>query len=236
MLKVGGECLQENRDVLTGLIRKEIPVPDSFPFPRLPIALPLGAVKDRLASLIAEEAMKRIQRTIGEVRDNPEHEIRARIRERIARLAIDLKESPEMLARGEEIKEEFLANPNVAAYASRIWSEIKAALIEDAGHPRGQIRQHLASALRRMAAQVKSDGQVREKFNIGLRSAALDIIAGNAQQFARLIEETVVRWDGEELSQKLELEVGGDLQFVRLNGTLVGGLIGAGLHFVMLLI
>ena len=236
LLKLGGDSLLENRDVLTGLIRREIPLPDSLSVPGLPIALPLGAVKERLAILLAEEAMKRIQRTIDEVRVNPEHEIRARIRERITRIAMDLKESPKMLARGEEMKEEFLANPNVAAYASRIWSEIKAALIEDAKHSGGQIREHLASALRRMAAQVKSDGQLREKFNIGLRAAALDIIAGNTPQFARFIEETVARWDGEELSRKLELEVGRDLQFVRLNGTLVGGLIGAGLHFVMSLI
>jgi len=212
LLKLGEESLIENRDLLTGLIRKEIPIPDSITLPVLPIALPLASVKDKLAARIAEEAMKRILRTMGEVRENPDHEIRARIRARIDRLAVELQESPEMLARGEEIKAEFLANPNVKAYAARIWQEIKAGVVEDVLQKESQIRRHLANALRRMAAQVKSDGQIREKFNAGLRSAALDIISSNGPQFARIIEETVQCWDGEELSRKLELEVGRDLQ------------------------
>ncbi len=236
LLKLGEDGLRENQDMLTGLIRKEIPVPDSFSVPGLAISMPLGAVKDKLAGMIAEESMKRIMRTIGQVRENPDHEIRARIRQRIARLATDLQESPEMQARGEEIRAEFLANPNVTAYAAQIWSEIKASLLADASRQDGQIRRHLVNALRRVAGQVKSDQHVREKFNDGLRTAALDVISDNAPQFARMIEETVGRWDGDELALKLELEVGRDLQFVRLNGTLVGGLLGAMLHFLTSLI
>lgn len=230
VLKLAQDSLGENRDVLTTLIRKEIPIPDSLAVPMLPIAIPLGPVKDKLAGMIAEEAMKRILRTIEEVRENPDHEIRVRISERISRLAVELKESPEMLARGEEIKNEFLANPNVSDYAARIWSEIKTAVREDAARPDSHIRRHIADGIRRVAGQVKSDDQLREKFNAGMRTAALDIISGNATQFARVIEETVARWDGEELSRKLELEVGRDLQFVRLNGTLVGGLLGIVIH------
>jgi len=236
LLKLGEDGLLENQDMLTDLIRKEIPVPDSFSVPRLPIAVPLGAVKDKLAGMIAEEAMKRIMRTIGQVRENPDHEIRTRIRQRIARLATDLQESPEMQARGEEIKTELLANPNVTAYAAQIWAEIKAVVLADASRQDSQIRKHLVNALWRATEQVKTDLQVREKFNAGLRSAALDIISDNAPQFARIMEETVGRWDGDELARKLELEVGRDLQFVRLNGTLVGGLLGAILHFLTSLI
>jgi len=230
VLKLAQDSLSENRDVLTTLIRKEIPIPDSLAVPMLPIAIPLGSAKDKLAGMIAEEAMKRILRTIEEVREKPDHEIRMRISERISRLAADLKESPEMLARGEEIKNEFLANPNVSDYAARIWSEIKTAVREDAMRPDSQIRRHIADGIRRVAGQVKSDELLREKFNAGMRTAALDIISGNAAQFARVIEETVARWDGEELSRKLELEVGRDLQFVRLNGTLIGGLLGIVIH------
>ena len=236
LLKLGEDGLSDNRDLLTGIIRKEIPIPDSLSVPVLPIALPLGSVKDKLAGMIAEEAMKRILRTIGEIRENPDHEIRTRIRERITLLIAELKESPEMIARGEEIKNEFLANPNVTAYAGRIWMEIKASVIDDTSRQDSQIRQHLASALRRMSEQVKSDEQIRVKFNTAMRTTALDIISSNASQFARIIEETVKRWDGEELAYKLEIEVGRDLQFVRLNGTLVGGLLGAFLHFLTSLI
>ncbi len=236
LLTLGRESLSDNSDMLTSMIRKEIPIPDSFSMPRIPISLPMGTVKDKLAGLIAEEAMKRILRTISEVQENPTHEIRTRIRERMTRLAEDLKESPEMLARGEEIKNEFLANPNVSSYAARIWTEIKSAIEEDASRPDGQIRQQIAHGLRRAAGQMKDDEPIREKFNSGLRTAALDIISGNAPQFARMIEETVARWDGEQLANKLELEVGRDLQFVRLNGTLVGGLLGLALHFVTSLV
>lgn len=233
LLALGEGGLSDNRDVLTSVIRKEIPIPDSITMPGLPISLPLGTVKDKLASMIAEEAVKRILRTIAEVRENPTHEIRSRIRERIARLAVDLKESPEMLARGEEIKNEFLANPNVSSYAARIWMEVKKAIEDDVIRPDSQIRLQIANGLRRAAAQVKSDELIRDKFNHVLRGAALEIISANTPQFARIIEETVARWDGEELANKLELEVGRDLQFVRLNGTLVGGLLGIVLHAVV---
>ncbi len=233
LLALGEGGLSDNRDVLTSMIRKEIPIPDSLSMPGLPISLPLGTVKDKLAGMIAEEAVKRILRTIAEVRENPTHEIRSRIRERIARLAVDLKESPEMQARGEEIKNEFLANPNVSSYAARIWTEVKRAIEDDVIRPDSQIRLQIANGLRRAAGQVQSDELIREKFNHVLRSAALEIISDNSQQFARIIEETVARWDGEELANKLELEVGRDLQFVRLNGTLVGGLLGIVLHAIV---
>jgi uncharacterized membrane-anchored protein YjiN (DUF445 family) len=233
LLALGEEGLSDNRDVLTSLIRKEIPIPDSISMPGLPISLPLSTGKDKLAGMIAEEAVKRILRTIAEVRDNPTHEIRSRLRERIARLAVDLKESPEMLTRGEEIKNEFLANPNVSSYAARIWMEVKKAIEDDVIRPDSQIRLQVANGLRRAAGQVKSDDLIREKFNHVLRGAALEIISANTQQFARIIEETVGRWDGEELANKLELEVGRDLQFVRLNGALVGGLLGIVLHAVV---
>lgn len=236
LLKVGETALNENRDVLISLIRREIPIPDSFQLPKLSIPVPLGLVKDKLAELIAQETMKRVLRTIGEVRADRDHEIRARIRVRIARLAIDLKESPRLRARGEEIKEEFLSNPNVTTYAAQIWAEIKAAILADALRPDSQIREQIANTLRRASEQVKSDGQLRDKLNAGFRSAAVEIICENSPQVTRMIQETVSRWDGAELASKLELEVGRDLQFVRLNGTLVGGLLGALLHLITTLL
>lgn len=236
LLALGGESMDENRDMLINLIRKEIPMPDSFAIPGIPIALPIGSMKDKLAGLIAEEGVKRILRTIAEVRGNPSHEIRTRIQERISRLAADLKESPEMQTRGEEIKLEFLANSNVASYASHIWAEIKTVIEEDTASADSQIRKQIANGLRRAAAQIRADEAIREKFNTGIRVTALHIICDNTPQVSRIIEETVARWDGAELAYKLELEVGRDLQFVRLNGTLVGGLLGVVLHFVTSLI
>jgi uncharacterized membrane-anchored protein YjiN (DUF445 family) len=135
-----------------------------------------------------------------------------------------------MLARGEEMRNEFLANPHVGSYATQIWAELKTAITDDAVSANSQIRTHLAAGLHRVAGQVKTDQAMRDKFNAGMRTAALDIIESNAPQFGRIIEETIARWDGVELSRKLELEVGRDLQFVRINGTLVGGLLGLVLH------
>jgi len=232
LLKIGSDALGENSDILAEMVQKEIPVPDSLNVPGIPIGVPLGKVKEKLSAMIAKESMKRILSTIEDVRQNPQHEIRKRIRGKIATLSEELKQSPEMIARGEEMKNEFLSNPNVSDYASDIWKEIKLAIQEDAQRPNSQIRQHLTNALKRIAHQVKDDEKMRHKFNNGIRSAGLDIIIGNAPQFAKIIEDTVSRWDGEELSNKLELEVGRDLQFVRLNGTLVGGLLGLLLHLL----
>lgn len=233
ILGLGEKAVRDNEDVLTQLIRKEIPLHDSLPVLGMAIPLPVETVKDKLASMIAANAMKRIMKTLEEVRQNPEHEIRSRIRERIAKLAIELKESPEMRERGEEIKNDFLANSNVSAYAGQVWNEIKNAIRKDVTQPDSQILKHLETGLRRTAEQIKGDEALRDKLNSFIRSSALEVVTSNHPHIERMIRETVQRWDGKELADKLELELGRDLQFVRLNGTLVGGLLGVVLHFMV---
>ncbi len=230
LLGVLGRALHANEDVIIAMIRREIPVPDALSLPKLPVAIPLGAVKDRLAELISIELVKRIQRNLEEVSKDPEHLIRQRLREHISKIASDLRSSPEIIARGEEIKDEFLANPNVSDYAKRVWEDIKTSLLRDASDVGGEFRRRMEAAIHRAASQLSNDPPLREKLNTGLQAALVDIATDNAPKFGAIIEETIRCWDGDELARKLELEVGRDLQFVRLNGTLVGGLIGIVIH------
>ena len=90
----------------------------------------------------------------------------------------------------------------------------------------------MKAAIEQIAQALRDDADLRDKLNTWLKDALLEFLDQHRQEIHQLIEETVRRWDAKEISDKLELEVGRDLQFIRLNGTLVGGLVGLALHLL----
>lgn len=167
-----------------------------------------------------------VQKFVAELSDDKSHELRVEIDRRSAQLATDLKTSPELQARGEELKEELLAHPEVRAWSSTLWTRMKAGLLEATEDPESELRSQLDAALVEAGQSLVADPELRRKIDRWIIDATSYIAEQFRGEVANLIASTVQRWDTEETVDRLELQVGRDLQFIRVNGTLVGGLVG----------
>ncbi len=230
ILQFGGSLVSDHRHLIERGIEKELPIPEKVG----PVSL--VGVRHLVSAYISKKVVLNLLTTLDEIGDNPDHPVRAEFGRRLSNFVADLESSPEYLARGEEIKTELLENPAVQDYAGSVWAQLKAAIMRDIARPESAIRTQLASLLRSLASAVHDDGQLRGKLNDGLRNAVIDFVELNGSDIGTLIEETVRSWDADELIDKLEVEVGRDLQFIRLNGTVIGGAIGVLIHVAEILI
>ncbi len=167
-----------------------------------------------------------VQRFLGELSTDREHEMRADLDRRTMRLAEDLKTSPAMEARAEEIKQQILAHPEVRAWSASLWTRIKAILLEATDDPSSELRQRLEAAVVDAGTSLAADPELQVKIDRWIVEATAYIAEQFRGEVADLIASTVERWDTAETAERLELQVGRDLQFIRINGTLVGGLAG----------
>ncbi len=209
-----GETLEVNRKTLRDLLARESPwwVPDS--------------VDDR----VFEKAFGVVQRLIAEVAADPRHELRAHFDQRVAELAADLKASPEAQARAEELKEELLAHPSVRAWSASVWTDLKGALLERSADPSSQLRRRIEAGVVSFGERLRDDPSLQAKVDDWVVSAAVGLVEQSRGEVGDLIAATVARWDPEDSTRRIELQVGRDLQFIRINGTIVGGLAGLVIH------
>jgi uncharacterized membrane-anchored protein YjiN (DUF445 family) len=225
LLRIATDATRENREAIAAGIRREIPVPDQV------LGIPLlGPVKDHLAGWVARRVVDRAETLLSAAAGDPGHPLRREFRLRLARFVADLADWPEYLARGEELKAELLANEAVAGFARAAWDEIKRGVVADLARPDSGLRRRVASWLGGFAAALERDASVRAKLNAALRGAIPEFIEAHRDEVRKLIEETVRAWDPGEMTAKLEDAVGRDLQFIRINGTLIGGCVGLALH------
>ena len=167
-----------------------------------------------------------------EVGDSPHHEFRKYLEERVAVLAERLQNDPELIARGEEVKEQILTHPAVQAWTASLWTDLKALLHRQASDPSSQLRQRIASEVAAVGRRVAADPDLQVKVDRWVESAVSFLIEEHRNQAGELIATTVARWDPDDASRRVELTVGRDLQFIRINGTVVGGLAGVAIYAI----
>jgi uncharacterized membrane-anchored protein YjiN (DUF445 family) len=205
-----GEFLEENRDTFRSRLEKESPwwIPEP--------------IDDR----IFRKIFGGVQRFLADVREHPEHEVRASITGRLLSFAVRLRDDPQLVAKGEEVKDELLAHPAVRAWMTSIWGEVKTSLVKAAEDPDSELRRRLAFGMSRLGERLRDDAELQAKVDAWVASAVGYVVDNYRGEVSHLIESTVERWDAETTSRRLELQVGRDLQFIRINGTVVGGLAG----------
>lgn len=161
-----------------------------------------------------------------EIEEDPQHEIRTLITQKIHEFSVDLKEDPKWDEEFTSIKNDLLKGNKLEEYSNDIWVSIKNTLKNELQEEQSTLKIYLSRNLNEFSENLKSDENLQNKIDDWVRVTAYKYILKNTHQFGNLISSTVGNWQGKELSEKLELEVGKDLQFIRVNGTLVGGLVG----------
>ncbi len=185
-------------------------------------------VDERVVGRVYAEVL----RWAEEVKDDPQHRVRLAIDSYLASVADDMQRDESTMARAEAFKEHVLDHPQVAETAVAIWEAVKVALIEALGDAPGPVRTRLAAELSAFGVTLTTDERLRARLDAWAANAVQAVVDQYGTEVTGVITATIKRWDGELAAERIELHVGRDLQFIRINGTVVGALVGLTLHAV----
>ena len=183
-----------------------------------------------LDETLATSVLDGLYKLLAEVIVDPEHPLRAKIEEGLAKLATDLRSDPELRARVERMKGELLANPAVSTWWQGVWERLRTGLLKRLRQNDAKIGSQFAEALAELGATLRDDPRMQRQVNRFARRTLVGVASRYGDQIVRLVSETVKRWDAATVTERIESAVGRDLQFIRINGTLVGGLVGVVIH------
>lgn len=173
-----------------------------------------------------------VQSFLADVVDNPRHDLRIQFDKYLRDYAIALREDPTTIASLDAAKNVALDHPAVRAWLETLWQHIKLAILGSATDPDSQLRQSAAAIVESAGRSLRDDPGLQRRVDILLDRALVHFLTRYGTEIAALISTTVARWDAAETGRRLELQVGRDLQFIRLNGTVVGALVGLLIHAV----
>ncbi len=187
-------------------------------------------VPDTIDDRVFQKIYDAVGRFLEEIGANRHHPFRQQLDERTAVLADRLRSDPALLQRGEELKEELLSHPEVRVWTASLWGRIKSGMIDATEDPDSALRQQLDEVLVEAGRSIQSDPVLQAKIDDWIVGATGYVAEQFRDEVSDLISTTVRRWDTTETSERMELQVGRDLQFIRINGTIVGGLAGLLIH------
>ena len=181
---------------------------------------------------IVDRFVAGIVRLLQEVIAAPEHPLRMQFADSTRRLIEKLKTSAEMYERGAAIKRQIIGHLRTKPYYAALWNDIKNRILADVASDQSRLRETASSLLNAMGSGLAKDEVMHHKLNEWLLGAMQTLMLAHRHQISLLITDVVKSWDARDVSEKIELEIGKDLQFIRLNGTLVGGCVGVLLHLL----
>ena len=179
---------------------------------------------------IAGSVLDGLYRLLAEVLVDPDHPLREKIQEGMEKLAQDLQHDPATRERVEDMKRDLLQNPAIAEWWMGVWERIRMSLIRRARDPDSALGGDMRKGLKELGDALHQDARLQMQVNRFARRTAVGVATRYGQQIVQLVSETVKRWDATTVTDRVEGAVGRDLQFIRINGTLVGGLVGLTIH------
>ncbi len=189
-----------------------------------------------LDETLANKIIAGLDGLIQDMATQPDHPLRAKAEEGLAQLAHDLQHDPAMRERVEGFKAEMLDNPALSDWWQGIWEQMRGAMLKIARDPDSMMAGRFGEALRQLGTTLQEDEELASTINRFARRAAVGAAADYGDAIVRLVSETVRGWDARTITRRLENAVGRDLQYIRINGTLVGGLVGLAIHAVDVLL
>lgn len=176
--------------------------------------------------LVGDRVYAELKNFVLAVQARPHHQVRQSIDTYLLSLARDLQQNPAVIAKAEEIKGQLANDPRVKDLAARTWVTVKASLLESVSDPESELTRNFKAAVRDFGHRLATDSHLAGKVNAWVAEGAGYLVRTYHRDIAAVITETVERWDAAETSRKIELQVGRDLQFIRINGTVVGSIAG----------
>jgi uncharacterized membrane-anchored protein YjiN (DUF445 family) len=177
-------------------------------------------------SLIGDRIHRELVDFTDKVRRNPDHELRRSATKFLFEFADDLQHDEATVERAEKVKEQIMAREEVARAAETAWNAAKRILLDSVDDPSSALRGRIADSVVHIGESLRDDAELRDKVDNWIVRAAQHLVSQYGTEITAIITETIERWDGEEASRRIELHVGRDLQFIRINGTVVGSLAG----------
>jgi len=179
---------------------------------------------------LADAILDGLRKLTAEMSTDPAHPVRVKVEEALAQLANDLQTRPETRERVEAMKEQLLDNRSVSLWLDTIWQKGREAIVRAARNPDAAMAGKLGEVLNSMGATLEKDARIRASINRFVRRAAAGMAASYGSSIVKLVSETIRSWDARTVTARLESAVGRDLQYIRINGTIVGGLVGLAIY------
>jgi uncharacterized membrane-anchored protein YjiN (DUF445 family) len=176
--------------------------------------------------LVGDRIHRELMDFTDKVRRNPEHELRRSATRFLFEFADDLQNDDATIARAEAVKEQLMSREEVTNAAATAWKTLKRLVLEGVDDPSSALRTRIADAVVQIGESLRDDAELRDKVDNWIVRGAEHLVAQYGVEITAIITETIERWDAEEASRRIELHVGRDLQFIRINGTVVGSLAG----------
>ena len=185
-----------------------------------------------LDDYIVDRFVAGVVQLLREVVADPRHPLRDQFADSTGKLIEELKTSPQLHERVAAIKRHVIEHLQTRPYYATLWNDMKDRILADVASDRSRLREVVSSMLSQLGSGLAKDDAMQVKLNEWLLRALETLMLAHRHQISLLITDVVKSWDARDVSEKIELEIGKDLQFIRLNGTLVGGCVGVLLHLV----
>ncbi|MEO6794590.1 MAG: DUF445 domain-containing protein [Mycobacterium sp.] len=176
--------------------------------------------------LLGDRIHRELMDFTDKVRRNPDHELRRNATRFLFEFATDLQYDLATITKADAVKDQVMAREEVAKAAATAWATLKRFVLEGVEDPTGALRTRIAAAVVQVGEALRDDVELRDKVDNWIVRAAQHLVVHYGVEITAIITETVERWDADEASRRIELHVGRDLQFIRINGTVVGALAG----------
>ncbi len=215
MIRWAGLTLEDNEEMVRDMIQK-----------RANALLRWTGLDERLSQSVLDGLYK----LLAEILVDPDHPLRGKAEEGLAKFAHDLQHDEELRAKVERIKADLLANPALGEWWTGVWERLRHGLIDMARNPDAAMQGQFGSSITELGQTLRDDPALQWQVNRLARRTMVGVAQRYGDQIVQLVSETVKRWDAKTISDRIESAVGRDLQFIRINGTLVGGLVGVTIH------
>ncbi len=181
---------------------------------------------------VFDRLFRGLQTFLRDVVDGPDHQLRQRFDSYLREYAVRLREDPATIAKLDAAKNQLLDHPAVRDWLETLWDHVKVAVTGSAVDPDSELRRSAAAIVVSAGRSLRDDPAMQARVEAVVQRGVAHVVTRYGNEVGSLISSTVARWDAQETGRRLELQVGRDLQFIRINGTVVGALVGLVIHAV----